>query len=178
MYNLEQIAYIIKDKTLILKDALERKEPVHFNHIYLKAVDQEERISIHSELGKFPMSLFTKRAPNQTDEEFEYLKANYKTSTFPVWSRFISNLGRLWNDNNWSIQWPEGATKEGGITDYLDYEYPFFNSYESYFKNIVSVTKERDPNAVIAIKPLDLPIKQDSVSTIHKSIGNGSKPFQ
>ena len=43
---------------------------------YLQAVENMEAIRIHAEKGVFPERLFKAKSPNQTDKEFDYLKAN------------------------------------------------------------------------------------------------------
>lgn len=140
------------------KEYVEKKKG-YFEHSE-SASKMAERISIHSENGKFPEDLFIKRAPNQTQEEFDYIKANYKTITYPIWGKFTSMLNRIWNDNNWSINWNETA-RNAGAEDYINFEIPRVESVESYFKNIVTYKKEKDPNAVLVIKPYDLPIISD-----------------
>lgn len=129
------------------------------------AVEMAERIKVHSENGKFPHRLFVKRAPNQTAEEFEYIKANHKTISYPVWSKFTSQLGRIWNDNNWSIIWNQESI-DSGAKSYIDSEFKEFRSVESYFKNIITYQKEKDPNSVLAIKPYELPVIEDEQGNI------------
>ena len=37
-----------------------------------------ERIKYHAELGTFPEKIFIAKAPRQTQEELDYIRANYK----------------------------------------------------------------------------------------------------
>lgn len=159
MYSDVQIQEILSEKIAIFKDSEVRKKEPEFTEVYKESVDFLERICVHSEIGKFPEKLFRMRAPNQTDEEFEYIKCNHKTVTFPIWSKFISAVNRIWNDANWSIKWPEYSKLDGNTPQkYIENEYPVYGSLEDYYKTIVTRLKEKDPNALICHKPYTLPV--------------------
>lgn len=149
---------LIKEKVQVLKDTAEKKTP-DFNPIYCESIEFKKRVSVHSEIGKFPEVLFKKRAPNQTKEEFEYIEANHKTITFPIWSRFIGVLNRIWSDQNWSIKWPAGSEE---TQQYFEKEIPKYENFESFFKNIITPLKQNDANAVLCVKPYDIPLKKTS----------------
>jgi hypothetical protein len=163
MFNEIQIREILESKVEILKKAEAKKQFPEFTEVYKDSVEYAERISIHSEIGKFPVKLFKKRAPNQTDQEFEYLEATYKTTSFPIWERFMGFINRIWNDQNWSITWAEqeslSISDDETPQSYLEKDYPVFGSLESYFKNIVTPTKEKDANALLTHKPYYIPAK-------------------
>lgn len=150
---------ILDDAIELLKqrDSTPDKVP-EFTPVYKDSVEYEERISVHSEIGEFPHVLFKKRAPNQTEEEFAYIKENHKTITFPIWSRFIGVLNRIWSDQNWAISWPQGSED---LQNYLSNYVPKYDNYESYFKNIITPLKQRDANALLCIKPYEIPLKKD-----------------
>jgi hypothetical protein len=180
MYNESQIREILESKIEILKKAEGKKKLPEFTEIYKESVEYAERISIHSEIGKFPANLFKKRAPNQTDEEFEYLAATYKTTSFPIWERFMGFINRIWNDQNWSISWPENESltisEEETPEAYVQNQYPIFGSLESYYKNIVTPTKEKDANALLTHKPYYIPVKQDGENNLMVDEGQLIKP--
>jgi hypothetical protein len=154
---------ILKQIKYVAKKLDDSKKTFYFDELHAASVDQAERISTHSTMGKFPMRLFTKRAPNQTQEEFDYIEANYKTITFPIWAKFKGLLNRIWNDANWSISYNGNSDLE----EYCNDLYPTFNSLEAYFKDIVTPSKEKDPNAVLSISPYKLPIKKRDDGTIY-----------
>jgi hypothetical protein len=159
MYNEAQIKEILTEKIAIFKESEARKKAPEFTEVYQESVEYLERICIHSEIGKFPEKLFKMRAPNQTQEEFDYIKCNHKTVTFPIWAKFINTLNRIWNDANWSIKWPEYSQQDGETPQrYLEKDYPVYGSLENYYKTIVTRLKEKDPNAVICHKPYTLPV--------------------
>lgn len=131
---------------------------VEYSAEYKKKVELYERVSVHAELGKFPHKLFVKRAPNQTPEEFDYIEANHKTVSFPVWVKFLGVLNRIWSDQNWSIKWGEGSDNE---KDYLNTKIPFYGSTENFFKTLVTPIKGKDANAVMVVKPYKIPVIVD-----------------
>jgi hypothetical protein len=160
----KDIEDLVNSKVKIYKKAQADKKPPEYNETYTQSVDNLERISIHSEIGKFPAKLLKKRAPNQTEEELKYIEGTYKNTTFPIWNRFIGFVNRIWNDQNWSIKWPEqlpSTGKEETPQDYLTKDYPVFKSLESYYKSIVTPVKQKDAMAVIAHKPYYLPAKMN-----------------
>jgi hypothetical protein len=156
--NQTEILEIVSEKIEIFKKSQNKKQLPEYTEVYKDSVDFFERISVHAEIGKFPEKIFKTRAPNQNQEEFDYMKNNYKTTTFPVWSRFLGVLNRIWNDANWSIKYPEGS--EDG-QEYLSKNYPIYGSIEQYFKSVVTSTKEKDSNAVLCHKPYKLPVTLD-----------------
>ncbi len=159
MYNEQQIQEIVNEKVEILKGAKQSKKLPEYTPVYVQSVDAFERISVHAEQGKFPARLFKKRAPNQTEEEFEYIESTYKNTTFPIWNRFNGFIGRIWNDQNWSIKWEQNDTIEDTPESYLEKEYPTFKSLENYYKSIVTPVKEKDAMGAICHKPYYIPVK-------------------
>lgn len=161
MYNEVQIKEILDSKLEIVKQAHNKKP--EFSEIYCRSVDFFERISVHSEIGKYPEKLLSNRAPNQTQQEADYIKATYKTTTLPIWTKYNGSISGIWNPQNWSIKWnqennPISTVKETP-QNYLDTEYPVFGSLESYYKSVVTNTKQKDANGVIVHKPYFIPAK-------------------
>jgi hypothetical protein len=165
MYQLEEIQKIVTSKVELLKEAKANKKIPEYTPVYRESVDALERISIHAEQGKFPHRLFTKRAPNQTQEEFDYIESTYKNTTFPIWNRFNGFINRIWNDQNWSIKWSEDSSKDSPQV-YLETSYPIFKSLEGYFKSIVTPLKEKDANGVICHKPYYIPVKNNDAGEL------------
>jgi hypothetical protein len=165
MYQLEEISKIVNSKIEILKEAKANKKIPEYTPVYRESVDALERISVHAEQGKFPVRLFTKRAPNQTPEEYDYIKSTYKNTTFPIWNRFNGFINRIWNDQNWSIKWSEDSSKDSPQV-YLETGYPVFKSLEGYFKSIVTPIKEKDANGVLAHKPYYIPVKNNDAGEL------------
>ena len=145
-------------------------DEVDFTNVYVKSIDQLERIRIHSEIDLFPESLFIKRAPNQTEVEFQYIKANYKSVTLPVWQQFQSAISRIWGDQNWKIDYKGNDEAK----KYLEDNYPVYGSHEVYFKDVITTIKEKDNNGVVVLKielPY-LPFKNEVGEKIYPSISD------
>lgn len=151
------IKRIVDNLTGTLKANL-GKDHILYSDEYEKKVELAERVAVHCEIGKFPEKLFITRAPNQTPQEFDYIKANHKTVSFPVWVKYLGVLNRIWSDQNWSIMWPEGSDEE---RQYLDKQVPFYGSTENFFKTLVTPVKGKDANAVIVVKPYEIPLLVD-----------------
>ena len=46
---------------------------------YNECVKERDELAVHIEYGVFPEHLIRSRSPNQTDAEFEYVRANFNT---------------------------------------------------------------------------------------------------
>jgi hypothetical protein len=167
MYQQEEIQAIVNSKVEILKGAKHSKEIPEYTPVYVQSVDAFERISVHAEQGKFPARLFKKRAPNQTQDEFDYIESTYKNTTFPIWNRFNGFIGRIWNDQNWSIKFAENESLDSDAPqEYLEKDYPTFKSLENYYKSIVTPVKEKDAMGAICHKPYYIPVKQNDANEL------------
>lgn len=118
---------------------------------YSIAKEWKERILIHSESNGFPEHLFRHRSPNMDAKEFHYIKHNFKRVTLPVFTDYLSTIGRATIDSNWSITFQEDDAdiKEAGLTlqQYID-----DIELENYWKEIIPSIKTKDANGIIAIK--------------------------
>lgn len=122
---------------------------------YKAAVKAVERIKVHAEIGKFPAELFKNRYPNQTDKEFEYMKANYKQNTLPVFSDYIATNTRPFSEGNWDIVYEKEET-EDSFQKYVENEIEITTSLKSYVKNFLPNPKSIDANGVVIIKPNEI----------------------
>lgn len=169
MYNEIQIKGIVESKIEIYKQAETKKKQPEFTEVYCDSVDYYERISVHSEIGKFPNKLFNNRAPNQSEAEAEYIKSTFKTTTFPIWERFMGSISGIWNPQNWSIKWnSETPISVGDETPqkYLETDYPVYDSLEQYFKSIVTPVKQKDANGLLVHKPYYVPVKINDANEV------------
>lgn len=133
------------------KDAY--KKLPEYNPIYIASVKQADRIKVHADPDKFPDLLFAKRSPNQTDEQFEYVKENYQCTTNPIWIDYQSVIGRSFIDTNWNIVWDEDSDEAKDFKEYLTYDVPIYKSLEAFVTQILPSIKGSDPNGVIAVRP-------------------------
>ena len=171
MFTEEEIQHILahvieKDKEfnqLTPKKKIEAKAPEYYPE-YPKIVEIAERLSYHYDLEIFPEKILRAKAPNQSEEEFEYAKMNYKPITVPFWGKAESAVNRIWNKDNFSIKFPDtknGEEDENSPKLYFKEQIPFYRSILNFMENIATPATLRDPNSIIAIKPKVLPQKTD-----------------
>lgn len=138
-----------------IKKYEESKIP-EYSRNYVMAVKFLDAIKYHAEYGTFPDELFEKRSPNQTKEELEYIKDNYKQVTLPVFQDLIDTIGRAFNDNNWAISYDASndvAFPEETFQDYVSKDMPVYGSMEEWLKSILPSIKLKDANGFIVVKP-------------------------
>lgn len=121
---------------------------------YRAAVKQRDRIANHAVVDKYPYDLFEKRAPNETEEEADYIKANYKNITHPIYVDYLSVVGRALADGNWSLKLDTTSEFPTYAAEGIEYH----KSVEAYVKEIILNLKATDPNGVIAITVPMLPM--------------------
>lgn len=133
-----------------------RKYPKYYNG-YEQIVKEYERIETHAKFGEFPERLFLKRSPNQTKEEFEYEKENYKQTTLPIFIDFVNTISRIFSDGNWSISFDTENDKYRSINatlqEYLEIPLSDYGSVEEFVKTLLPAQILRDANGVIAVRP-------------------------
>lgn len=135
----------------------EQKKKSHKNYVpdfyptYRECVDMAERLRIHSDYDAFPEKLFREKAPNELPHEFNYRKAIYRPITVPYFHKAINIASRVWNRQNYEVVFDDAA--QGA---YFKEQYPRFGSLENYFQQIVTFETLTDPNAVMAIMPINL----------------------
>lgn len=135
----------------------EPKMPEYYP-IYPLMVEFMDTIKIHAVKGVFPDKLFKKRSPNQSAEELQYIRENYKQVTLPVFMDLMSTISRAFNDNNWSISYGEDheAFKDKSFQYYVEH-LPIYGSLENWLKFMLPSIKMIDANGIIAIKPRHIP---------------------
>ena len=126
---------------------------------YNFAAKMYDSILPHSRSDVYPEHLLSVRAPNQTDAQALYIKANYKATTLSVFEDFRATISRAFADQNWSIRYsPELDERFGEETfqRYVNNEIEKFGSLEMFVKNMLPTLKLVDANGIIAIFPDDI----------------------
>ena len=150
MLDQTQIQELLQQVAQNLKD---NKQDFHLTYGVVK--DHADEISVHAE-GVFPAELMGSKYPSESDEEFNYRKANYQAVTRPFWGRALNSIQRIWNPTNYSIELPGDS---GEVHEYLFKDYPTFKSITKYFAQVVTPNKINYPNSVLAIRPKSIPLK-------------------
>jgi hypothetical protein len=126
---------------------------------YNYAAKMYDSILPHTRPDIYPAHLLSVRAPNQTDAQAEYIRANYKPTTLSVFEDFKATISRAFADQNWSIRYtPELEPIFGDDTfqRYVNNEIEKFGSLEMFVKTMLPTLKLIDPNGIIAIEPQDV----------------------
>lgn len=125
---------------------------------YQLAKKYRDKCIVHSEIGGFPEDLFKANAPNETPEEIAFIKANYKQSTLPVYMDYHTTMLRMFNDNDWYIEFTpdEEQFQEENMQKYFETGIRVFGSLENYFKSSLTHIRDFDANGVLAIKPYEV----------------------
>jgi hypothetical protein len=126
---------------------------------YNYAAKMYDSILPHSRSDVYPEHLLSVRAPNQTDAQAMYIKANYKATTLSVFEDFRATISRAFADQNWSIRYSEELDERFGeetFQRYVNNEIEKFGSLEMFVKNMLPTLKLVDANGIIAIYPDDI----------------------
>jgi hypothetical protein len=131
---------------------------------YNYAAKMYDSILPHSRSDVYPEHLLSVRAPNQTDAQALYIKANYKATTLSVFEDFRSTISRAFADQNWSIRYNEELDERFGdetFQRFVNNEIEKFGSLEMFIKNMLPTLKLVDANGIIAIYPDDIEYLDD-----------------
>ena len=131
---------------------------------YNYAAKMYDSILPHTRPDIYPAHLLSVRAPNQTDAQAAYIKANYKPTTLSVFEDFKATISRAFADQNWSIRYSEEVNPIFGndtFEKYVNEEIEKFGSLEMLIKTLIPTLKLIDPNGIIAIEPTDVETYED-----------------
>jgi len=138
-----------------------KKEDYPFYHnTYEHSCKMKEAIEVHAVPGKKPDKLVAERAPNQTDQEFNYAIKNYQQTTISVYLDAVHTMQRAFSDNNWSIDYRQGEDKANELQQYLESDIrntPLKVSYDDFMFQVLPSLKLIDPMGCIAYKPYFIP---------------------
>lgn len=113
----------------------------------------------HTRADIYPEKLLSVRAPNQSDAQAEYIKANYKATTLSVFEDFKATISRSFADQNWSVSYmdeKDGRFANETFANYVNKEIEKYGSVENFVKSMLPTLKLTDPNGIIAVEPDDL----------------------
>lgn len=152
--------YAANPQSMLKNKKHEVKLPEYYPGYTIAHADAEH-IRDHAVKGRFPKKLFEKKAPNQTPEEAEWMEANYKQVTLPVFPDYISTITRGDNPNNIHIKYEKDESVyegEKSLQYYLENEIKDYGSLELWRKTVLPSVKTIDANGIICIKPWNIPI--------------------
>jgi hypothetical protein len=133
---------------------------------YNYAAKMYDSILPHARPDVYPEHLLSVRAPNQTEAQAQYIKANYKPTTLSVFEDFKATVSRAFADQNWSIRYnPETEPIFGNDTfqRYVNTEIEKFTSVEAFVKSMLPTLKLIDANGIIAIEPEEIETTENEI---------------
>lgn len=158
--------YVAKAKEFEAKKKQYRQDPIEQKTIYPEywegyafAARMYDAILPHARADVYPSHLLSVRAPNQTEAQAKYIKANYKPTTLNVFEDFKATVSRSFADQNWSLQVkPEKDERftEDNFDEYINTQIVKYGSVESFVKQMLPSLKLMDANGLIAIRPASL----------------------
>ena len=145
--------------------ALILKEGGYRHPGYMESVEHAEEMSWHF-YGVTPTELLRRARPNEDEEITEYRIENYEPHTKAAADKSVNITSKIFNPNLYSIRWGKDKDSKNAqdLKSYLLDYYPKCNSVVNYTKDVLLRKMLSDPNAVIAIKPDDIPYGQQSVT--------------
>jgi hypothetical protein len=168
----QEVAAIVAKYAVKLKDWKSRNDNDRYNQVtkerlasvtypeywegYNYAARQFDAMSPHIRGDVYPAHLFAVRAPNETKQQSDYIRANYKPITLPVFEDFKATISRAFADQNWSVQYKGEKDERFGsdtFEDYINNQISIFGSLELFVKAMLPTLKLSDPNGILAIFP-------------------------
>lgn len=133
------------------KKPKDKKNP-EFYYGYKKTVEELMDNTVHSR-ARFPDELFENIAPNQSEDELEYIKQTYECVTRDVFLAMSNTVKR--SLPNGQIEWVKSNESNNEIVDdvrrYLKEGIPKYRSLDEFSQILVDVKLE-DANAVVSVQ--------------------------
>jgi hypothetical protein len=124
---------------------------------YKQTCEHAEAMQVHSD-GTFPKKLIEERRPNEPEVVQKYRKDIFVPKTKPVFGKVLASLSKIRRSSDWTIKYKDDdeltRVLEGeSLEDYC----PYFDSVTNWAFSVMLKRLEDDPNAVLAIMPLESP---------------------
>ena len=123
---------------------------------YNRASQQRHQLLPHTVQGEFPDHLFMERAPNQTERELAWLRANYKPVTLPVFSDLKNTVGRALHERNWALEFGENPAAQD-VEQYVTENIKEWGSLSNFIKSAGISTMMQDSMGVLTFLPTTIP---------------------
>lgn len=122
---------------------------------YNEAVKERDELAVHIEFGVFPEHLFRERAPNQTEEEFEYIRANFKQVTLPSYVDYENTFRRGVHNIRLSF----GETEQAmDFETYTENRIGELGDFVKWEQGLLPKIKTLDPMGIICTMPTNVPV--------------------
>jgi len=129
------------------------KEPPHSLH-WPDAVAIATSLQNHTK-EDFPATILDKARPNEETKYKEYRKEVYEPVTKSTVEKVTTTLCKIERAEDWSIKYEEDNEDPKSLQTYCEKEFPYFDTITNWFFTVGIQKMIEDPNAVIAIIPLN-----------------------
>jgi len=141
--------------------------------MYEETVQHCKEMCVHI-YGEKPLYLLERARPREDVDVTTYRLENYEPTTKSGADKAIDIVGKIFNPSLYSINFKEQSDQSKELQNYTLQYYPNYNSITSFDKEVLLRKMIADPNAVIAVRPEDMP-ENDSerlnpVSVIYGSV--------
>lgn len=120
---------------------------------YNQSVKERDELAVHIEYGVFPDHLIHARAPNQTDKEWEYIKANFKQVTLSHYYDYQNTIARALH--NFQLTFPEPAKD---FEEYTRNRIGELGDFLLWAQGILIKIKTLDAMGIICTMPVKVPV--------------------
>lgn len=158
----EQVRAIWNTQLLKAKGSIAKGELLHKDGRlpemwpgYNDAIAFRRSLLPHIEVGEPADHLFDQRSPNMSERERDYLLANFKQTTLPIYTDFSNTLNRGLSEGNWSIKYTD---PQGPFAEYVGKGIREWGSVWNFFRNAYLSIKISDAMGVIAVLPEHLEV--------------------
>lgn len=134
-----------------------------------------KEILVHVQPGEFPEHLFRSKAPNQTDAEMAWMRANYKQVTLPVYMDLENTVGRALHTRNWSLEFDEDPTSSG-VEDYIKQGIREWGSLANFMRFALTRIKVPDPMGLLAFVPSAIDVIEQEDGTVVQDMDAEVRP--
>lgn len=125
--------------------------------LYHQTVEHAQAMSVHI-YGDKPMYLLERARPREDEEVKLYRIDNYEPTTKAGADKAIDIVGKIFNPTLYSITFKEQNEQSDLLQKYTLEYYPNYNSLTNYNKDVTLRKMLADPNGVMAVKPIEIPM--------------------
>lgn len=122
------------------------------NHIYELCIRHHYEVAVHAKKDCFPYELLRAKAPNQSQDEWDFQRLIYQPYTRSTWGKALNKTKIIANGQNYSITGWDADQKK-----YFFDDYPAYHSLVGWFFDVFREEKINFPNKLLVIEPLFIP---------------------
>lgn len=124
--------------------------------LYEQTVEHAKEMAVHI-YGDKPLFLLERSRPREDGDVTTYRIENYEPTTKAGADKAIDIVGKIFNPSLYTINFKEQNAESKELQQYTLEYYPNYNSIPTYDKEVLLRKMIADPNAVLAIKPSEVP---------------------